>query len=320
MKNKLIPITLFLFVLVIGCTDIIVPDIREDSTALITPQDNLSTDVQSHTLKWEAVNFADGYFLEIVEPSFDSILRFIHDSDVDSNRFDFTFPVGTYQWRVTPFNQAYDAQTSEIFSLTISSEAGDNLSDQTLDIITPEAELCTKNSTFTFAWSALVGADTYTLQIGNEDFTQITRNVELTETSYTTVLSSDAVYYWRVRAENQGLQSFTTWQTRRFTLDQTAPTAPILTSPSNQDTLSLSTDNLVLEWNPATDAELDTLYIYADLLRDTLLLIQPVTETTYDLNQSNLSLEIEDYYWQLRSIDKPGNTSEYSQLRVFTLE
>ena len=261
MKNKLIPIVLLLFALLIGCTDIIVPDIREDSTALITPQDNLSTDVQSHTLKWEAVDFADGYLLEIVEPSFDSILRFVHDSDIDTNRFNFTFPVGSYQWRVTPFNQAYNAQPSEIFTLTISSEAEDNLSDQTIEIITPEAELCTKNSTFTFAWTALVGADTYLLQIGNEDFTQITRNVELTETSYTTVLSDDAVYYWRVRAENQGLQSFTTWQTQRFTLDQTAPNAAILVAPSNQDTLSLNMDDLILEWTPATDADLDTLYI-----------------------------------------------------------
>lgn len=141
------------------------------------------------------------------------------------------------------------------------------------------------------------------LSIIIEDFTQIPRNVELIETSYTTVLSDDAVYYWRVRAENQGLQSFTTWQTRRFTLDQTAPSTPILTAPANQDTLSLSTDNLILEWTPATDADLDTLYIYADLLRDTLLFIQPMTETSYDLNQSSLSLDNEDYYWQLRSID-----------------
>ena len=307
-----------------SCSDIIVPDDIEDETVeLIAPSNNLKTSMQTHTFWWEKINAAEGYNLQIVSPDFDNPERLVLDSNIVGDKFTITLADEEYQWRVIGFNEVYESKF-DVFDLLIQNDSAGNLSNQIVNLQSPSNDLCSNNQTLTFLWDALTAADQYVLQIGNQDFSDLLLNVDLTDNFFEFSIADEGRYYWRIRAENQSSQSFTEWSNAAFEIDRTPSAAPILNSPENNANLDYQNQNADLVWTFATDSVLDSLFIYADEFGDTLLFKIGLETSSFNLEDSPIDFSTisfeEDYYWELNSTDKAGNVSGLSEFRAFYIE
>jgi len=324
MTKPLKYVLVFLLVSNFSCSDIIISDdIENETVELISPTDNLRTSTQTQTFWWEALDFVDGYNLQIVSPDFNNPERLVLDTNVVDNNFTVTLADNNYQWRVKAFNEAYESQFNT-FDLIISNDSTGNLANQIVNLQSPSNNLCSNNQTLMFSWDELDGADQYILQIGNQDFTDLVLNIDLIDNFLAFTIADEGTYYWRVRAESQSSQTFTVWSNATFEIDITATSPPDLNSPADNATLNYLDQNPDLVWTSATDSALDTLFIYADELGDTLLFKIGLETSSFNLEDSsidfsNITFE-EDYYWELNTTDKAGNISELSEFRVFYIE
>jgi hypothetical protein len=302
-----------------GCSDIIVPDISDDQVQLVAPADGLATNVQSHKFFWEPFEDAEEYNLRIVSPSFDSTLTIFLDSTIEGNQVDLVLPYGSYEWNIIALNSAYSSACCQTFRLTIQNDSSANLSNQTILLSAPSDQFNTNDPTINFQWQPLSGAETYLLQVGTPDFSTLSLEKELAMPSYNHTVSNDGQYGWRVRAVNESSLTMTAWKQRLFTLDRTAPSTPELEFPTNGDTLEIATKDPDLFWTSSSDILADTVFIYNNAQRDLLLLEASTTlrELNLDGTPVDQGSPLEDYFWEVISVDKAGNVSGKSPLRRF---
>ena len=297
-----------------NCSDVLEEDLQDHQVQLRAPANNLTTDLQTHTFWWEQLDeVINGYRLQIVSPSFDSTIQLIADVTItEGESHEMTLASGTYQWTVFAFNSTSET-VPVIYDLVIRNDSSLNLSNQQLALVSPINGMITNKTDLTFLWQSLTNADAYKFQLGQPDFSNSTFLVEETTVntdSYSTTLEEGA-YQWRVRAENDlSVTSYTTYQ---LTIDLTPPAAPILTSPTSGDTLSLPIN---LSWTADNDTVMDTLYVYKDSLITAPILQVPTTGTQYQFNDT----QFDQYFWQVRSVDAAGNAGAFSVVRKFSVE
>ena len=305
-----------------SCDDILVPDISKDTVQLKSPADSLVTDIQTHIFWWNELEDASGYNLQVVSPGYQSINALIMDTNVISNQFTLSLSEGIFEWSVTGYNDAY-VSMGDTFRLIIRNDTGSILSNQMIQLLSPANAICTNTGTLHFSWSMLSGADIYRFQIGNDGFTAIDINLALTDNFYSFNPDMEGTLYWRVRAENLSSLTITPWAARNFTTDQTAPASPVLLLPLDGTILNIGAQNPDLIWNSDSDAFQDTLYVYGDIQTSMLLFKTPASTASFNLEDSNYdfgSVYIEDYYWQVISVDKAGNVSDLSELAFFFVQ
>ncbi len=298
--------------LVFGCTDVLEQDLDGDQVVLLAPADNLVTTEVSQVFWWEASDDVTGYRIRVVSPSFDSIARLVIDDQIEEGlTYETTLPAGDYQWTVVGTN-SFSETTPVIRNLTVLDDSTQNLTAQTVLLVGPEEGQAQRDSTVSFLWQELEVASNYRVQIANPDFSNnsfIVEDVTVEGDNYTTTLP-EGEYQWRVRGEND--TSVTPYSTRSFFIDSSNPTAPILNTPNDRDTVS---SPVFLAWSIDESSSQDTLYLYSDALLNDLVLKIGLSETSYTFSNGVL----EKYYWRLRSVDSAGNLSPFSSLRSFYL-
>ncbi len=296
----------------VSCADILVPDLSEEVVQLKGPVSGLETAQQSQTFWWEELDLnVDGYRLEIVTPSFDSVVRLVEQIEIiEGNTHQLSLDAGIYQWTVVGFNESSESQAM-IHDLIISDDSTANLSSQNLILVGPEENLVTNMTSVNFLWQELEDASAYKIQVASPDFSNSTFfvvNETVSADNYSTTLA-EGEYRWRVRAENES--SISPYSENTLTIDLTPPQAPNLLSPIANDSISLP---VTLTWEVDPQSKMDTLYVYTDSSLNTLVLKQATTATFFELNGLT---EQEDYYWRLRSVDEAGNTGAFSVSQRF---
>lgn len=301
---------LSLFILLIACEDIVDPNMANKSVTLLAPPDNFLTTVSTHTLWWEEVEDATGYNLQIVSPSFDYIERLFLDTNITSNKYDYTFLPGEYAWRVSAYN--YSTATSYVVHSIIIDSTPD-ISQQIIQLKSPQDKDTTNITTLLFNWEPLYNADDYNFQLyfeGDKVFTYTTEYDTITRS----LTNGDGNYKWEVRGQNAF--SNTAYSNRTIYIDTTSPNKPSLIIP---DINAILPDTIIsFEWDRGvvTGSSIkDSLYIATDISMNNLIRDLYLSDTKYED-----SLGPGDYYWQVRSIDKAGNKSGYSFIRKFTIE
>jgi hypothetical protein len=311
MNHKIIIVSLVFAITFWSCDDIFITNLDDLTVELVTPQDEFSTTTQTQTFFWEKLNEADEYYLRIVSPSFDNPTDVIADEVLTENSYSITLSAGTYQWRVIAANSSSQTQ-GEIRTLHILEDS--TLNNQSINILTPNDNFITNQTSFNALWQPLSLADVYRIQLASPDFSH-SSFVILDETtmndSYSFENLTEGAYQWRIRAENT--QSFSNYSTFNMTIDLTAPTAPTLVSPNDGDTL---TTPISLNWTPASDAVQDTLYVYQDSISTTPYLQIGTTDVNYDFSTTDLG----KFFWRLRSVDNAGNVSNYSSSNSFIIQ
>ncbi len=290
-------------------------DLSGKILTILAPADQDTVSTTTPLFWWNPIEGARHYRLQIVYPDFNSPQILLYDTAVASDRFyPALSPGATYYWRIRPENGSSEGDWVTR-SITIDSTI--SLSAQAVVISSPAANgYVTSNNSVTFTWNSVAGATFYRIDITN---TTNGNNVTTTTTtspgfSYTFPQGS---YSFSVRAENA--TSFTPWSVRTFSIDQTAPVAPLLLSPADGAFYATPPATLNFSWTSATDAITDSLYIatdstFASGMQAAVFL--NASQGTYAWTGAQAATV---YFWRVRSADAAGNRSNYSTTFRFTV-
>lgn len=310
--NKLFCALLTLVLISVSCTEWEEPQIDKEVIEILTPRDSLVTSVVTQLFFWSEVSDAIDYELQIVSPSFQQIDRFVLDTILTSNKFQFTLVPGDYEWSVRAFNNS-SATPYTVHRLFIDSTI--DLTTQTLQLISPSDFDTTNVLNKTFNWQNLYNADNYNFELWQPDETgQLVHQRTVFTDTLKYNLSAEGAYLWKVRAQNQ--LTNTVFSSRTFLIDTTAPNTPSLLEP---DTNAVVSDNLIdFRWSRgstnAGSVITDTLFLATDGNFINLTHTIPTRSTLFVLD----TLSPGQYYWRVRSADAAGNSSSYSTTRTFT--
>ncbi len=304
----------------VGCDDIIEPDISSQRVVLLTPPDSSRATAVVQTFRWEAVDKARTYRIQLASPSFAAPSTAFRDSTVRQAYFTTTLRPGTYQWRVQGLNGSYETAFSPTRTLFLDTTT--SLSGQTLQLGQPAANAVTNTSLVRFSWSALPMAQHYELHLFPNPRVSGPAALD-TLVGNTTAVSvrlprTSRTYEWKMKAVNA--RSFVESPARTFEIDVTPPAAPTLVSPvASASFLALP---ITLTWTRnSPDAVRDSVFLYQ---ANQATLIQGFPRlssgTALTLAAPTFPLASGTYYWAMRSVDRAGNAGPLSAKRAFVLQ
>ena len=304
--------SLLSFLLYTACSDIIEADISKDKVCLVTPLNNIVTNVRVQNFRWRELQDADYYRLVVVSPRFDSILSYAIERDIHATRFDTSLSPGVYEWTILGVNEGYESDKT-IRSLTILDDSTQNLSQQTVLLVNPTNGAILSDSLVNFLWQGLENATEYKLQVASPNFTNssfIKINENLTADNFSTHLVPGN-YKWRVRGEND--ISISNYGEGNFSINLSSLEAPNLVAPVNFATVNLP---VTLSWGVDDNSVRDTLYVYTDINLSNEVLKVATVNTDFSFNDNSAT----EYFWRLRSVDASGTVSSYSETRRFSVQ
>ncbi|WP_423147914.1 hypothetical protein [Rubrolithibacter danxiaensis] len=297
-----------------SCKEFIESSVKDKKVRLLAPGDSVQTNNYNQTFWWEPVEDASSYRLQIVSPSFDSIVSLVTDTVLNTDKFQFTLEPGTYQWRVRAENGSsqslYTTRSLTIFSSTIA--------EQHVQVISPSNNLLTNEADITYRWNKLFGATQYRLQIDTNNFADTTKllyDQTTVNSEFKVPLSKEKVHQWRVRAENDSLKS--RWSAiYRLTFDATPPEKVVLSSPTTNESV---TKPVNLKWEAVAGAGKYELIVLKSDSSSVYNATFPkvLTATSFSFNEGTTN---EKLYWKVRAIDEAGNKGIFSEVRSFTVQ
>lgn len=296
-----------------ACNDFFEVDISNKKVSLVVPADGVETEIVTQSFTWEELEGATSYRLMVVTPDFADAESLVLDTIITVTSFQKTLVPGSYEWRVRGENSAYKTEWS---SAKFVIYASDDLTRQTIALISPAENYFTKETGITFKWNTLYNATKYELRAYKDEWGGSLLIDTLTTAPGSIELSipEDGIL-WGIKAINDISESQFT--TRRLVVDLTAPVKPTLNSPANKVVLSDPTVNF--SWLSSdvtwTDATTDSLFIYYD---------SSLSESakTMVVTGKNTSVELtsgKSYFWRVSSTDKADNRGPYSSVSQFSI-
>lgn len=314
MRSAILFFVLFLSAVMVSCEpDFIEDDLAGKTVTILAPADDDTVSVSTPLFWWNEISGARSYRIQIVSPDFYAPQQLLYDTAVAADRFNPTLvPGNSYEWRIRPENGSSEGAW---VTRTLTVDSSVSLSNQIVIITLPSSNgTATASSTVSFSWNGMNGATLYRVEITN---TISGANVVATTTTlanYTTTLAQ-GTYEFRVRAENSA--SFTAWATRIFSVDQVAPTTPVLVFPADDAFYASAPSSIVFDWSSSTDANTDSLEISTDSTFASGIMLQvslSASQGSYTWNAVQASTT---YFWRVRSIDLAGNRSNYTSAFKF---
>ena len=288
-------------VLIIGCAKWVSADFSKETVVIISPADNHSDSLQAKSFNWFEMEGSNKYQLQIVSPSFDSIIVNILDSAITSTNFNVSLAPGKYQWRVRAVNDDFlslwTIQNLEITSSTY-------LTGQTIVGISPSTGSNTNNMNLNLIWNKLISTDTYLIQIYDESQNLIDY-FNTTSEAYSFKFTNEGIYTVSIQAINDISASIKTEVTLR--IDTTSPNDVTLTYP-NWDTVSVFPTTF--KWNLPVDnggAITEQILIGTDSLFNNTIIDTTITSSSsikFDTIPGTSKL-----YWKVNRLDAAGNVN-----------
>lgn len=311
MKHIIQKVFLFLSLLLFfsSCEEIMFEDnISKETVILMAPANQAQFNSTGINFNWEAIQYADGYRLQIARPNFTDPIQIVLDTLITTTSFSQQLNVGSYQWRIKAVTTSYETAFSNRFFTIIDNN---DFQDNTVTLSSPINNLITNATTQELTWISIIDAVNYQIiVIDNDNKTVIDKN---STTNSITIDFPEGTHQWKVRASSGSQQ--TLYASRSILIDTIKPNQPILTSPPNQSKTKETT--ISFQWNRtpiAGSAEKDSIYIYTNQNLSSLLL---KTEATSLFSKG---LNKNTYYWLVQSFDVAGNIGEQSTISSFTIE
>ncbi|KOY84383.1 hypothetical protein AD998_21190 [bacterium 336/3] len=295
-----------------GCGEIIEIDITNKNVVLVAPTDSALVESSSLSLKWQSIDGAKSYKVQVASPNFDNPIKFWEDKIIEDTTLEVELDSGRFQWRVQALNNGYATKWATR-NLWISPNA--NLSNQIFALTKPTNNTLSNSQDITFEWKKLPTAQRYLFQIlsPTKFDTLITTN---TNTFTKTFANTSQTYTWKVTALNS--VSLKESATFGFSLDFTLPTTPNLVNPA--DNTIFTTYPITLSWSrTATDVDVDSLFVYNNSSQIVSGFPKAVTNTSFDITNA-MGLTVGQYKWAVKSIDRAGNKSPLSIQRQFRIQ
>ena len=312
--NKIILIALA--ILTYSCEDILEEDISDDTIQILSPVNNSNIESNVVSFKWNSLNGADKYRIQIYES--DQVL--ILDSLTTKTSITLPLNAGNYIWRVRGENYAYESVYS--FPSNFWTTIPDDLTNQQVILSSPDNEKFINFTNVTLTWEPLKNATTYRLRVVNTATGQeVYPQTDLTDTSFTLDLPNlaDGTYEWRLKAKNAETET-KQYSARKFNIDTTVPNQPKNTLPIDNSTQTVNS-SVTYTWSIATDignAKSPVTYIIefaSDVDFNSIVQTQYSNSTTLQYTFSATGV----YYWRVRAVDGAGNIGTNSTGFKFTV-
>ncbi len=125
---------------------------------------------------------------------------------------------------------------------------------------------------------------------------------------------SDGTFYWRIKATDEAFNIGPYSSVWHFTVDTTPPSPPDLLSPVDNEISS--SDSIEFEWSSDSDYVEYELQIDNEGTFTELVLQEIVVDNNYVFN----GMLDAEYYWRVRARDEVENWSDWSEVRVLTID
>ena len=211
-------------------------------------------------------------------------------------------PLGQYFWRIVVTGHTSPLPAPRTFIVSTTAPVA-----PTLAVVPPFIN----DTTPTFSWSAVATATSYDMELSTTaTFTPATTTL-VTVTGLTTdwspALTTNQVYYVRVRGINSLGVKGTVSAVRTFTLDTVAPTtAPTLSAPAN-NSIAL-TQKPTFTWVAVSGAARYEIRYGTDV---DLSSVTPISVAAVSYTPTTNLLNT-TYFWQVRALDAAGNPGPWS--------
>jgi hypothetical protein len=306
-------IILSLIIVLSGCSDVIEKDITNKQVTVNSPANGAKSVIYNQLFWWNLLDGATDYSIQIVTPSFDSLVSFVVDTIVTGDKFNQVLAPGKYQWRIRGENGAYQTNY-QTYNLVMNVSS---LNLQTINIVSP-ANNTYQNSTtggglFNFQWDVLPGATKYLIEIDtvSQNFVTPILTDSTSNAYYSYSFAQQGDYKWRVMAkDNSGNQ--TVWTDPYYTgYYTTAPATPIPVAPATKTTVAPTT--VTFSWDAVTRAKTYTLYLYRNGADTTV-----TSSESYSVSSPSTSVSLAGatsgaiIYWRISATDKANNQSALS--------
>lgn len=300
-----------------SCDDVLEEDITDDNMTIITPLEGTVINTNITSFQWNALDGADEYRVQVSN----DVNAIVVDSLVTTTSLNYSLTPGSYSWRVKGKNFAYE--TPYTFPVSFTVEASDDLTGQTVVLLTPSDNIYFNSPTgIQVSWETIAGADSYTFSLDRNlsgSVTSLYTEPNITVSPYTvndTYVTDDAEYIWKVKALNSTTITETPFSSRSFFLDTQVPNTPTSTNPADNATETVNTE-VTFVWDNGTDTGTiqspitSTLEIASDIGFNTIVQTYPVSNNT----QGHTFTATGDYFWRIKNADEAGNESGYSATR-----
>ncbi len=275
--------------------------------ALVSPQNGASNVHSTVTLKWNNINGASKYNLQVAkDESFTSLVY--NDSEITDTTKRLTLDYNTqYFWRVRYSSNGVTSPFSNKYSFTTMKQL------IKVALVSPQNGANNVHSTITLKWNKAQSADKYNLQVAKDEaFTDIVyNNFEIADTAKRLTLDYNTQYFWRVRYSSNGVTSpFSSKYS--FATMKAVPKVVLLSPVYDSTVVGIS---VLLRWQDVTDKDFYQLQVSKDPDFSNMIV-------SMDNIQSN-EIEITDleigynYYWRVR-VSRNNVFGEYSATFKFT--
>ncbi len=316
MRNTLQLLSIFIIIISFtSCKSWFDKNIQSDSVNIISPFNNFTDSILTVDFRWDKLDGATQYQIQIVKPSFDSIVNFVLDSIVSDVVFQYDFTPGFYQWRIRGVNREFESKwtTRNINILDSESLFGQKITNQL-----PLNNVATSNFKVNFSWNNLTKADEYLFYV-EKNGVSITPII-LTQNSYEYTFTSEGEYTWVVEARNSISSSLKS--SYKVFIDTTKPKEIVFVAPLNDTILVAENSNFTFRWTNPNDIGsviTDSLVIASDSL---------FTQVKFQNRMVNLNQTVVDistftagvYYWRINRRDKADNVLKSTKKAKFTLQ
>lgn len=319
--------TLFI-VLILGisaasCEKIVAEDITDETPVLILPTVNDTVDQNPVHFKWQEMEGASKYHLEVVSPSFASINQFSLDSIVIGTDFFFNLDSNEYEMKLTAQNGGYESQVLGPVKFWVGVQPSSGGGGNTVVLTTPsDQEYINGQFNNQFSWTPVSGATSYefSLRQGNSFATGLVLDAQngISTSTYTipTGILTEGEYSWGVKAYFGSIE--TPFTINQLFVDETDPNGAILSSPND-----LSFDfagTIVFTWNNGSDLGTIQSPITSTLEIATDSGFGSIVQTVSLIgNTTNVNLAAGTYFWRVTNVDEAGNSGGASFIYQLTL-
>lgn len=198
----------------------------------------------------------------------------------------------------------------------------DDITNESITIISPANQATLLNPTQTFWWDEIEEALFYDMQIATPNFTDSPNLIlDTTLVDNQVVFSIGSLekgqsYEWRVRGRNGS--SETTFFTQSFFISNEidlSTSQVLLTAPATNDTLNVNSTSNAFSWQAITGAEgyqieLSTQFVVPFDPNPITLIVPNTTLTDFSLLTNNTR-----YFWRVRATNALPSESLYSEIR-----
>lgn len=314
------------FMILTSCNSVFEKNIEDEEVAMIIPLNNSTSNTNNVHFKWNEVEGASFYNLQIVSPSFNAISQFVLDSNITNEEYYFVLSPGTYQFQIRAENSGHKTAYTSPITFTVDSTS--NLTGQIVPLTSPNNDIYSNQKLFTFKWQNIQAAESYDFQIRlGIDFEASSTVLELKENLSTNTYTPSAndfqfenegVYSWGVRAVNTTSQTSSKYQSRTINIDTTSPSAQALVAPITE---AIFVDTVIFYWTNAADPGIVKSPVTSQLeIATDVNFTSPLETYTTELDTVFHVFNTGTYFWRMFATDAAGNKSTNTETREITIQ